>query len=129
MKKIFKKMTAIAIATAITTGLCIGISANSVTDSKGYGNFEWTSSYAKTTNITNNSRRVSAVINIFEDNTGRPVGGSLTDSDYGTYGTYAIAKNTQYSSSKYNFQMYGEVYSSPAYQSPIVWYTGIKYVD
>ena len=129
MKKVFKKMTAIAIAAAMTAGLCIGASANSVTDHNGYGNFEWTSSYAKTTNITNQDRRVSAVINVFEDNTGKQVGGSITASSSGVYGTSATARNTKYSSNGYNFQMYGEVYASPAYQSPIVWYTGIKYMD
>ena len=129
MKKIFKKMIAAAIAATMAVGLCISVSANSVTDPNGYGTFEWSSSYAKTTNITNESRRVSAVINVFEDNTGRPVGGSIPASNYGTYGTSAKAENTEYPSSRYNFQMYGEVYASPAYQSPVVWYTGIKYVD
>ncbi len=129
MKKVFKKITALAIAAAITAGLSIGVSANSVTDPNGYGNFEWSAFYAKTTNITNEDRRVSAVINVFEDNTGKPVGGSITASTYGTYGTYTTARNTEYSSSRYNFQMYGEVYQTPAYQSPVVWYTGIKYAD
>lgn len=129
MKRILKKMTVATITAAMTVGLCIGVSANSVTDSNGYGAFEWNSSYAKTTNITNDSRRVSSVINVFEDNTGKPVGGSITTSSSGAYGTSATARNTQYSSSKYNFQMYGEVYASPAYQSPVVWFTGIKFVD
>lgn len=129
MRKIFKQMTATAIAATMAIGLCISVSANIVTDPNGYGTFEWSSSYAKTTNITNDSRRVSAVIKVFEDNTGRPAGSDITASDYGIYGTSATARNTKYSSSKYNFQVYGEVYASPAYQSPIVWYTGYKYVD
>ena len=128
MKKIFKKMIAAAIAATMAVGLCISASANSVTDPNRYGSFEWTSTYAKTTNITNDTRIVTAVIKAFSDNTGLPVGSDIMASNIGTYGTYAKVSNT-YSSNGYNFQMYGEVYASNSYNSPIVWYTGIKYVD
>lgn len=122
-------MTAIAIAATMATGLCISVSANSVTGPNGCASFEWSPTYAKTTNLTNQSRKVVAVFKTFEDNTGRRVGSDKVDSSSGGYGTYAMVTNTQYSSNEYNFQMYGEVYTDTTYNSPLVWHTGVKYMD
>lgn len=129
MSKIFKKIAAIAMAGVMATGLCIGASANSVTAPNGSANFEWSSTYAKLTNLTNQSRKMIVVFKVFEDNTGRRVGSDTPASGSGSYGASVQVNNTQYSSNGYNFQMYGEIYTDTTYNSPVFWSSGTKYVD
>ena len=121
-KKIFASiMTVASLAIGVT-----GLSASAYTDSSSYGAFEWSTTSAKTTNITNTKRRVAANITVYRDGTGEYVTGNGGE-NVGTYGTYAYASVPSYSSSSYNFKCIGTVYNGDSPYSGVA-YTFVKYL-
>ena len=123
-----KKIAIAALAAMTMATGAMGITASANTVSSSCGSFTWTTSSAKTTNITNTSRLVTATFTVYADNTGTWIT-NKTSRQSGAYGTVATASNPGYSSSGYNFACSGSVYNSTNDASGTAWYTGQKYLD
>lgn len=108
-KRILAVAASAMMGVAMVSGTCM--SANAYTTSTSYGSFEWNTTYSRTTNTTNNSRRVAAYIMVYRDNTGTYVTSGGKE-NIGSYGTYAKATVSSYSRTGYNFKCSGIVYNS-----------------
>lgn len=127
MSNKLRKIAASLMAVATLSMGAVGMSASAYNDVFTYCSFEWTTTSAQTTNITNTNRRVAANITVYRDGTGEYVTTNGADNS-GRYGALAKATIPSYSSSNYNFKCTGTVYGGESPYSGIV-ETVVKYLN
>ncbi|MBQ9314738.1 MAG: hypothetical protein IJ220_07105 [Clostridia bacterium] len=128
MNKLTKRLAAIGAAMTMAVSMMSMVASAYNISETGVGAFEWYTTSAKITNTSTSSCYMESHINVYKDKTGEFVT-SISKNATGGYNTYAKAVNSSYSSSNYNFEIWGTIYNSSSPMSGVKWSTGYKYLN